>query len=454
MRSLFLKIFLWFWVTIIATAIALILTLLLRSHGVPAGWQEALIASARYYYGAPAVQEIERGGASAASAYLESVGHKRQFRACLFDSSKEPVAGRDCSTFKDVISRVTASTSAFSMRYGIARAAIIIRGESGHEYIFATELPFGPRAAFRANHRGILMEWSIALLISGLICYLLTRHLTTPILELRQAAQQLASGDLNTRAAAGIDRRRDELGELGRDFNAMAEHIEQLISQQRQLIYDVSHELRSPLSRLNVALDLARERKGTDPAFDHMEHDLERLNEMIERLLTIARLETSPSSIQHETINLVDLVSQISRDAEFESQERGVHVETTAASKYTVRGDTRLLRSAIENVVRNAVHYTASGSTVEIALKSFDLETKPLVQVLVRDHGPGVPESELTNIFRPFYRVTEARDRQSGGSGLGLTIAERIVRIHGGTIQAENVSPNGLQVEILLPHEH
>jgi len=340
------------------------------------------------------------------------------------------------------------------MRYGIARTAFGIRGKNGREYIFATELPFGPRAAFRVNRGVILMEWSIALLISGLICYLLTRHLTTPILELRQAAQQLASGDLNTRAAAGIDRRRDELGELGRDFNAMAEHIEQLISQQRQLIYDVSHELRSPLSRLNVALDLARERKGTDPAFDHMEHDLERLNEMIERLLTIARLETSPSSIQHETINLVDLVSQISRDAEFESQERGVHVETTAASKYTVRGDTRLLRSAIENVVRNAVHYTASGSTVEIALKSFDLETKPLVQVLVRDHGPGVPESELTNIFRPFYRVTEARDRQSGGSGLGLTIAERIVRIHGGTIQAENVSPNGLQVEILLPHEH
>jgi len=283
---------------------------------------------------------------------------------------------------------------------------------------------------------------------------LLTRHLTTPILQLRQATQQLASGDLNSRAAGGIDRRHDELGDLVRDFNAMAEHIEQLISQQRQLIYDVSHELRSPLARLNVALDLARERRGTDLAFDQMEQDLGRLNEMIERLLTIARIDTLPSPIQHETINLVDLISQISRDAEFESQERGVQVKVTVSSECSVRGDTRLLQSAIENVVRNAIHYTASGSTVEIALKGSDGETKPLVQVLVRDHGPGIPESELTNIFRPFYRVMEARDRQSGGTGLGLTIAERIVRIHGGKIQAKNISPNGLEVEILLPNEH
>ena len=338
------------------------------------------------------------------------------------------------------------------MRYGVARTAFTMRGNSGREYIFATELPFGPRAAFRANRGVILMEWSIALLVSGFICYLLTRHLTTPILELRQAAQQLASGDLNTRAAAGIDRRHDELGDLASDFNTMAEHIEQLISQQRQLIYDVSHEVRSPLARLNVALDLARERNGIDPAFNQMEQDLGRLNQMIERLLTIARIDASPSPIHHETINLVDLVSQISRDAEFESQERGVDVKMTAASECSVCGDTRLLESAIENVVRNAIHYTASGSTVEIALKSSYGKTKPLVQVLVRDHGPGIPESELTNIFRPFYRVTEARDRQSGGTGLGLTIAERIVRIHGGTIQARNISPNGLEIEILLPN--
>ena len=189
------------------------------------------------------------------------------------------------------------------------------------------------------------------------------------------------------------------------------------------------------------------------PHSTRMEQDLRRLNETIERLLTIARIETSPSSIQHETINLVGLVSQISRNAEFESQHRvsprTEHSEAAVIFTFT----SRLLESAIENVVRDAIHYTGSGSTVEIGLKSSDSETKPLIQVLVRDHGPGIPESELTNIFRPFYRVTNARDRQSGGgTGLGLTIAERIVRIHGGTIQARNMSPNGLEVEILLPN--
>lgn len=449
MRSLFLKIFLWFWATVIATGVALVLTFMLRARGVPSGWQTAL-ADAAHYSGAIAVREAERGGPAAASTYIRGAEDETHLKACLFDASEVPIAGDDCGIFKGMASRVSASkTSSFNMRYGIVRVALIVRAQSGREYVYATELPAGPRVAFGINRRAILMEWSTALFVSGFICYLLTRHLTTPILRLREAAQQLASGDLNTRAGAGIDRRRDELGDLVRDFNSMAERIEQLISQQRQLIYDVSHELRSPLARLNVALDLSRERKGSDPAFDHMERDLDRLNEMIERLLTIAKIDTS-SSIQCETINLVELVSQVSRDAEFESQERNVTVQVTTAEEHVVQGDGRLLRSAIENVVRNAIYYTALGSTVEIVLNS-DGDVKSFVQLLVRDHGPGVPESELVNIFRPFYRLTDARDRQSGGTGLGLAIAERIVRIHGGTIRAENVSPSGLQLEILLP---
>ena len=451
MRSLFLKIFLWFWAMVIITGIALVLTFILEPRNVPSRWHATLTDTARFA-GVIAVEEVEVGGAPAAWTYIERLKNESHLRACLFDLSGGPIAGEGCGTFESMISKVTRSnTSAFSMRYGIARVAILLQGSSGRVYIFATELPAGPRAAFGINRAAIALQWGVALLVSGFICYLLTRYLTTPILRLRKASQQLAAGDLSTRATAGMDRRHDELGDLVRDFNAMAGRIEGLISQQRQLIYDISHELRSPLARLNVALDLGRERKGNDPAFDHMEQDLERLNEMIGRLLTIAALDASSAPMRVKPVNLTELLSQVVHDAGFESQERGVVVNLAAEEQYFVHGNAELLHSAIENVVRNAIHYTIIGSSVEVLLSRKEMTNKAFVWLTVRDQGPGVPELELTNIFQPFYRVADARDRQSGGTGLGLAIAERVVRVHGGTIGAENTSPRGLQVEILLP---
>jgi two-component system, OmpR family, sensor histidine kinase CpxA len=451
MRSLFLKIFLWFWATVIVTGIALILTFVLEPGSVPSRWHATLLDTARYS-GAIAVEEVERGGAPAASAYIERIERETRLRACLFDSTGGLIAGSDCGSFQSMISHVTASTpSAFSMRYGIARVALALQGSSGREYIFATELPAGPRAAFGINRASIALKWGIALLVSGFICYLLTRYLTTPILRLREASQQLAAGDLSTRASAVIERRHDELGDLVRDFDAMASRIEELVSRQRQLISDVSHELRSPLARLYVALDLGRERKGNDPAFDHMEKDIGLLNEMIGRLLTIARLDTSAPPVPMMPVDLTEIVSQIVRDADFESHERNGSVKLTAHEQFFVQGDAKLLQSAIENLVRNAIGYTEPGTSVEVLLQSERRSNALFVRLTVRDHGPGVPESELVNIFQPFYRVSDARDRQSGGAGLGLAIADRVIRIHGGTIRAENTPPQGLQVEVLLP---
>jgi two-component system sensor histidine kinase CpxA len=313
---------------------------------------------------------------------------------------------------------------------------------------------------------GILMRWSVPLLVSGLICYLLTRYLTAPILRVREASRQLAQGDFSTRAAAGMEHRRDELGTLVRDFNAMAARIEELVSRQRQLIYDISHELRSPLARLNVALDLGRERKGNDPAFDHMEQDLECLNDMIERLLTVAKLDASTTAVPMQPIDLTELVSQIVRSADFELQERDGAVRLSSQAQYFVHGNAELLHSAVENVVRNAVRYTGIGdsasenslpensvlkNSVEVQLDTTGTTHPAFIRILVRDHGPGVPESELLNIFQPFYRVADDRNRQTGGTGLGLAIADRVVRIHGGTIKARNAAPHGLEVEILLP---
>lgn len=454
--SLFLKIFLWFWATVIATGIALVITFIFQSGSVPSQWHTALIDTARYS-ATTAVGQFDAHGAPGAYAYIHDFEQKTHLRACLFDDSRSVISGTNCATFADIVSRVAGSEdSAFSMKYGIARVALRVQGKSGRMFIYASELPAGPRAAVGLSHAVIALRWCVALLVSGLICYLLTLYLTAPILRLREASQHLAGGDLSTRAAASMERRRDEIGSLVRDFNAMAARIEDLVARQRQLIYDISHELRSPLARLNVALDLGREHKGNDSAFDHMERDIERLNQMIGRLLTVARLDTTEIPPSTARIDLTELVSQIVDSADFESRERGSAIRMIADGPYYVEGNAELLHSAIENVVRNAIRFNCSGETVEVHLSAIAeagagrAANRPMLRLAVRDYGPGVPEAELGNIFQPFYRVADDRN-QNGGGGLGLAIADRVIRIHGGVIRASNATPRGFQVEILLP---
>jgi two-component system sensor histidine kinase CpxA len=479
-RSLFLKIFLWFWATVVATGVALIATwIILQPKNVPAQSQTTL-ADAAWVSGTSAVDALERQGASAASAYIAQLSQKTHLKSCLFDTSLNVIAGSDCANFDDIGTRATTSdVPAFNTKHNFVRVAVKVRGKSGRDYVYAVEQAMehrGPPPGIGPS--GFLLRWSVAFLVSGFICYLLTRYLTAPVLRLREASQHLAAGDLSTRAAAGMERRRDELGSLVRDFNAMAARIEELVSRQRQLIYDISHELRSPLARLNVALDLARQRKGDDPAFDHMEQDIGCLNDMIERLLTVAKLDTSATPVPMTQVDLTELVAQIVRSAEFELQERSGTVRLSSQGQYFVQGNAELLHSAIENVIRNAVRYTGTGETgtgdtgtgnsgpensmpedsipknsIDVQLESTNTATPGFVRLLVRDYGQGVPESELVNIFQPFYRVADDRNRASGGTGLGLAIADRVVRIHGGTIQARNVTPQGLEVEILLPRQ-
>ena len=445
-HSLFLKIFLWFWATVIVTAISLVAGfIILSGNGV--SQSHATMTETARQSGAMAVEEVELHGAPAASAYLARIEDQTHLQACLFDRSGNVLAGSNCAAFSETISRLTVThTSEVSWRHGSTRIAVRLPGRSGAAYIYATSVPTGPPLSRVA----IVRQWCIALLVSGFICYLLTRYLTTPILRLREASQHLAAGELSTRAAAEMERRQDELGSLVRDFNTMADRIEELISRQRQLVSDVSHELRSPLARLNVALDIGRQRKGDDPAFDQMEQDLESMNEMIGRLLSIARLDASTTPVAMTEVDLSELVSKIVRSAQFELQESNA-VHLTMSGQYFVQANAELLHSAIENVMRNAIRYTEGASPIEVCLRSQEFAPSNFVRLAIRDHGSGVPESELLNIFQPFYRVAEDRDRLSGGTGLGLAIAERVVRIHGGTIHARNAAPHGLEVEILLP---
>jgi two-component system sensor histidine kinase CpxA len=308
-------------------------------------------------------------------------------------------------------------------------------------------LGLGPDATPTRWH----IAWGAALLVSGGICYLLTRYLTGPVLRLRAAARRLAGGDLTARAS---DRRprRDEIGELVRDFNFMAERIEALVTSQRQLISDISHELRSPLARVNATLGLARQRLGDNPLFDRIERDTERLNEMIGRLLTLARLDMTDTSPEMRRTDLHALVSDIVSDAQWEAHERNCRIDLVSDGDCDVEANPDLLRSAAENVIRNAVRYTAPGTAVEVHLECRHDDNGEAAIIRVSDRGPGVPVTELSNIFRPFYRVADARDRESGGVGLGLAIAERVARVHGGSVHAENRAGGGLEVVFRFQH--
>jgi two-component system, OmpR family, sensor histidine kinase CpxA len=265
------------------------------------------------------------------------------------------------------------------------------------------------------------------LLVSGGICYLLTRYLTGPILRLRAAARRLARGDLTARASDQRPRR-DEIGELVRDFNFMAGRVESLVTSQRQLISEISHELRSPLARVNATPGLARQRLGDNALFDRIERDTDRLNEMIGRLLTLARLDMTGTSPEMRPTDLKALIADIVADAQWEARQRNCQVDLVSDGDCHIEANPDLLRSAVENITRNAVRYTAPGTAVEVHLECRHHDNTGEAIIRVSDRGPGVPATELSNIFRPFYRVADARDRDSGGVGLGLAIAERVAR--------------------------
>lgn len=285
------------------------------------------------------------------------------------------------------------------------------------------------------------------LLTATVLCYLLALYLTSPIRKLRLATNKLADGDLSTRVGPLLGRRRDEIGDLARDFDEMAERIESLITSQQRLNRDISHELRSPLARLNVALEIARQKSGPEaqPILDRIEAESTRLNEMISRLLILAKLESGAEDVERVRVDLAELVRDVAADAEFEAQANGKFVKVSSADSCQVLGSENLLRSAVENVLRNAVRYTADRTAVDVSLKTDNGHAV----LRISDHGGGVPEEELANLFRPFYRVGEARERKTGGIGLGLAIAERAVKAHKGTIIAKNHN-GGLMIEIGL----
>lgn len=425
-------------------------------------------------YGQDAAETYERDGQNALVQYIERIHDETGMRIFLFNSQAQSLTNHKTpSEATPLVQRVLNTTQADSDPIVVppfmGRQIISPRGD---RYVLVAELPMRRRSAHAHYTEGLLHMIGVAL-VGALFCYWLARYLTSPVTKLRAATRELARGNLSARVGAAMGNRRDELTSLGADFDLMAEKIEALIKSQRRLLGDISHELRSPLARLNVALELAVQRAGPDAAsaLERIQREAENLNDMIGQLLALTRLESGTEGLHKTNVDLRQLVAEVVDDADFEARGRTRSVRFETTDHCTVMGIEQLLRRAIENVVRNAVQFTPEGTEVKVSLQrgfcdgfgsagstgkveaKIDLPngSSDCAVVIVRDRGAGVPESALSRIFHPFYRVDEARDREAGGVGLGLAIAERAVRLHGGTVTAANATDGGLIVTIFLP---
>jgi len=459
MRSLFVRIFVYFLLTILlSTAIGIVLTYT-RDHEFQPMGHKHFAKQALSEYGQVATETYEQNGSVALIQYVEELRDSADVHLFLFSSRGDsllpiPVSKGIRRLVKRMARRAFLTEQmVFSESREFPWMASPLISRTGNAYVIVVGLPERPpvRHIFKAMPPGFFgLRALIILGVAALFCFLLARSLTSPISKLRKATQQFADGDLTTRIGAAI-KGKGEISDLGHDFDFMAERIETLVNSQKRLLQDISHELRSPLARLSVALELARQRSGEDAqgALTRIERESAQLNEMIGQLLSLAQLESDAGSYPLERFDLDPLVRGVVQDADFEARGADREVLLTNCSHIFIEGNEELLRRAIENVTRNAVKYTTEGTAVKVSLQLEKDSSSACI--LVRDHGPGVPQAALEKLFDPFFRVADARDRKSGGTGIGLAIAEQAVRLNGGTIRARNHAQGGLVVEISLP---
>jgi len=449
---LFVKVFSWFWVT--ALVIIGIISVGRRVMDLKSIDSSPIYGSVASMVAREAAQAYESGGPEGFARFSNSLVGGHQGQILLLDEFN-----------KDVLSRAP------------SKDTLRLASEAGREQLVTTHIPLYERvAAYKfvstsgRPYTLVFYERSAALSLPGallsagipfllgllsvvtILCFWLAYNIAAPIHGIQSAARRVAQGDLSARVPLAVSRRRDELAALAVDFDSMVERIEMLIGTQKKLLNSVSHELRSPLARLNVSLAVLRKRMPEEvlDTCERMERDVARIDTLMGQLLTLSRLEAGLSSGERENVNFTLLVQEVVADGNFEAAALGKSVTLEASPVVLENADSLALRSACENIVRNAIHFTRPGTEVKVALGINNAGSGAQVILTVCDEGPGVPHDALHNIFSPFFRLNGPA-RPSEGNGLGLTIALEAIRLHHGSITASNLSPKGLEISVRLP---
>ncbi|MEO8224620.1 MAG: ATP-binding protein [Gammaproteobacteria bacterium] len=443
MTRLYLRIFLYFWLVILLTLAITVSVNRVSSRADVDRERAVTLRSSLDALAAQAQQALTAEGAAGLRRWLQTeVAERPEPRLLIVAPDNQELLGRDLPPgpphMLDLMRRLDDGRKA--PRRLPAR---VLREASGAHYLMFVPLPRGggPKWLMQPDARRNFLL--VLFLVSGGLCFLLARYLTRPIQALRLAGSRLAGGDLGARVGSAVGARRDEIGALAREFDRMAERVQELVGAQQRLLRDVSHELRSPLTRLHTAVGLIRQRTGdtTDPDLDRIQREAERLDTLIGQILSFSRLQalTMPD---WQTVDLGGLVRDVVADASFEGQASGKHVHCDVELERSVLGDEALLRSAIENVVRNALEHARSDVAVTVSATSANA-----LLVTVTDDGPGVPAELLGRVFEPFYQVPGG-GAAGRGFGLGLAIAARAMELHQGSIRAILGASGGLSLEL------
>ena len=445
MRSLFVRVFLTFWLASALTLVSLAgVTAATNARPLSHRW----LVHTLDLYANTAIDAYEHGGIGKLSEYLSDIRGESRIAATLLSNGTNLSANDVPPQAVGLLNQARVeSRSQFS--FATPWLGVIRHQHGENVYFFVAQVPPVRMFGNFIDPEKTLFRLALLLLISGTLCGLLARSITDPVRSLQRTAMEIAAGDLAARASPKFAGRKDELTLLAHDFDRMAERVQLLINQQKLLLRDISHELRSPLARLTVSTELVR--RGDLTATSRMQADISTLENMISNLLTLARIDASEEHCRREPVHMGRLLQQIVRDASFEGIAGNKSVVQTGHFDLYAMGDTGLLHSCVENVVRNALKHTPPGGLVEVSLTESSNHGDRTLNITTSDEGKGVPGDSLEQIFDPFFRIASSGTHEWGGAGLGLSISKRIVSLYGGTIAAQNLASSGLRVTITLP---
>ncbi len=444
-RRLFWKIFLPFWVAQALLLGALYLRLHYRMHSERPWWiqPERQVMPVLAENAARAYEEGQQPGLR---RELNKFSLKNRSEYWLLDDHGTELSGRKIDP--QILEHAVEASKSEGLLHSYA-PNVLLASVTTPKARYTLVANFIPPPLSERVPGDILWTLKLGTIFSAILCLIIAHYLSKPIERLRLATNELARGNLDIRVGNSIGSRRDEIADLVHDFDSMAGELRNQIQSERNLLSGVSHELRSPIARIRLALTLARsaDTEEREEMLDRIEQDTIQLDAMLERILTVARLESGQHKPKFKLVLLNDVVDNVLHDARFEAAGSDATIYYPGGVDTPVSGDPNLLRSAIENVVRNAIFYSGNGGKIDILLR----QQNTTAILTVRDNGPGVPEQTLPLLFKPFYRVDHARGTTTGGMGLGLAIVRNALALHGGTVVARNVMPHGLEVELRLP---